>query len=254
MNVARAAVSSPPHAPLAALVAAVEARARAATTVAELVFSIANDAYGLLGFRQALVFDGEGASAKLMAVSGLARPTEDSPYLVWLRRTWPWLQARAAAAPGWVAMPSEAEGAPAGLLDGWREWWPAGVFALPLARRSGEGLGWVVFLLDQPPAEAQVRALAQLGQSWGYCWEMLAGKPRPSLKGRWHKLGRTPRRLLWLALLAVLFIPVRQTALAPAEVIALDAETVAAPLEGVVPDRPNPVTQSEMEAGSIELF
>ena len=28
----------------------------------------------------------------------------------------------------------------------------------------------------------------------------------------------------------------------------------AAPLEGVVPDRPNPVTQSEMEAGSIELF
>ena len=28
----------------------------------------------------------------------------------------------------------------------------------------------------------------------------------------------------------------------------------AAPLEGVVPERPNPVTQSEMEAGSIELF
>ena len=28
----------------------------------------------------------------------------------------------------------------------------------------------------------------------------------------------------------------------------------AAPLEGVVPDRPNPVTQSEMVAGSIELF
>ena len=28
----------------------------------------------------------------------------------------------------------------------------------------------------------------------------------------------------------------------------------AAPLEGVVHDRPNPVTQSEMEAGSIELF
>ena len=28
----------------------------------------------------------------------------------------------------------------------------------------------------------------------------------------------------------------------------------AAPLDGVVPDRPNPVTQSEMEAGSIELF
>lgn len=217
------------------MVAAVEARARAANTVAELGFSIANEAYGLMGFRQALVFEGDGASARLTAVSGLARPTEDSPYLVWLRRTWPWLQARAAAAPGWLPMPSEeqgAQGAPEGVLDGWREWWPAGVFTMPLTRRSGEGLGWVLFLLDQPPAEVQMRALAQLGQTWGYCWEMLAGKPRKSLTGRW--LGRTQRRVLWLVALAALFIPVRQTALAPAEVIALEAETVAAPLEGVV--------------------
>ena len=28
----------------------------------------------------------------------------------------------------------------------------------------------------------------------------------------------------------------------------------SAPLEEMVPDRPNPVTQSEMEAGSIDLF
>lgn len=90
----------------------------------------------------------------------------------------------------------------------------------------------MVFLLDQPPAEAQARALAQLGQSWGYCWEMLAGRARKPLAARW--LGRTPRRLLWLALLGVLCLPVRQTALAPAEVIALDAEAVAAPLDGVM--------------------
>ena len=28
----------------------------------------------------------------------------------------------------------------------------------------------------------------------------------------------------------------------------------AAPLDGMVPERPNPVTQSEMDAGSVELF
>jgi hypothetical protein len=217
---------------LISIVVAMEARARSATTVAELGFSIANDAYEFLRFRQALVFEGDGASARPMAVSGLARPTEDSPYLVWLRRTWPWLHARAVAAPGWLPMPSDAVGVPEGVLEGWREWWPAGVFALPLARRSGERLGWVLFLLDRPPADAPAYALAQLGQTWSYCWEMLAGKPRQPLVGRW--LGRTQRRLLWLAALAVLFIPVRQTALAPAEVIALEAETVAAPLEGVV--------------------
>ncbi|WP_313076857.1 hypothetical protein [Melaminivora sp.] len=33
-----------------------------------------------------------------------------------------------------------------------------------------------------------------------------------------------------------------------------DDEEEAAPMEDVAPDRPNPVTQSEMQAGSVELF
>jgi len=91
---------------LAALIAALEERARAATTVAELGFSIANDSYSLLGYRQALVFEGAGAQSRLLTVSGLARPTEDSPYLVWLRRIWPWLQTQLEAAPGWYVPPA----------------------------------------------------------------------------------------------------------------------------------------------------
>ncbi len=219
---------------LHAMVAALEARARAANTPAELWFSMANDAHQLLGFRQALVLEGDGASAVLMVVSGLAKPVEDSPYLVWLRRTWPWVHARAVAAPGWQTMPDGSSDAPSDLLDGWREWWSTGVFVLPLDRRSGERLGWVIFLLDHPLSQAQVHALAQVAQTWGYCWEMLAGKRKPSLGERWRKLGAVQRRLVWLAAAAVLLVPVRQTALAPAEVIALDAEAIAAPLEGVV--------------------
>lgn len=70
-------------------IARLEARARAANNVAEFSFSIANDAYSLLGFRQALVFDGGAKKAASCLIPGLARPTEDSPYLVRLRRTWP---------------------------------------------------------------------------------------------------------------------------------------------------------------------
>ena len=40
-----------------------------------------------------------------------------------------------------------------------------------------------------------------------------------------------------------------------AETMGDDEEGVeSAPFEEMVPDRPNPVTQSEMEAGSIDLF
>lgn len=39
-----------------------------------------------------------------------------------------------------------------------------------------------------------------------------------------------------------------------AEAMGAEDGEVAASLEGVAPERPNPVTQSEMDAGSVELF
>ncbi len=232
------------------LIATIEARARAANSVAELGFSMANDCYELLGFRQALVFAGDGADAALLTVSGLARPPEDSPYLVWLKRAWPWLQRQWAGQPGWLVMPPESPALPPGLLDGWHEWWPQGAFALELRCRTGETLGWLCFLLDQPPTGEQAQALQHLSQTWSYCWEMLAGKPRPSLRTRWQQVTRSRRRWLLLALLLLLLVPVRQTALAPAEVIALDARAVSAPLDGVIKTihvRPN----SAIKAGQL---
>ncbi|MEG1766952.1 MAG: HlyD family efflux transporter periplasmic adaptor subunit [Comamonas sp.] len=237
----------------AAVVARLEARARAAHSPAELAFSIANDSFGLLGFRQAFVLAGSGAQARLQALSGLALPSEDSPYLIWLRRNWPWMQQRLADQAGWLPSRAAADGdtqpaadIPAEVLDGWREWWPLGLQALPLRRRDGVILGWVGFLLEQPPTPVQMQALAHLAVHWGYCWEMLGGKPRRSLGQRWQALGRK-RHAVWLAVLLLCLIPIRQSALAPAEIVALDATTVSAPLDGVVKTlhvRPNQPVQA----------
>lgn len=223
-------------APEAQLLPALEARARAAGNLAELGFSIANDSYRLLPFRQALVFSGSGDDSRLLCVSGLAKLSEESPYLVWLRRTWSRLQRRIGAGAAWLSRTDLAaqDDVEAELLDGWTEWWPEGLYALPLARRDGEQLGWVCFLLDQPPTEAQHQAFSRLLQSWGYCWEMLAGKPRRGLRKRWQGLGRTRQRLLLLGLLVLPLLPVRQSYLAPAEVVPLEATVVAAPMDGVV--------------------
>ena len=39
-----------------------------------------------------------------------------------------------------------------------------------------------------------------------------------------------------------------------AETMERDEDELEAPIEPMVPERPNPVTQSEMDVGSIELF
>ena len=232
----------------AAWVAQLEARARAANTPAELAFSIANDSQGLLGFRQAFIMAGNGRQARLLTLSGLALPSEDSPYLIWLRRCWPWVQQRLGSEAGWLASPAaaplpvreegepvapQAEAASPEVVDGWAEWWPEGLYALPLKRRDGTVLAWAVFLLEQEPSALHKQALAHLAAQWGYSWEMLGGKPRLSLRQRWRALGRK-RHLAWIALLLLCALPVRQSALAPAEIVALDATTIASPLDGVV--------------------
>lgn len=217
---------------LSALVADLEARARAAESVAELAFSMANDCFAALPFRQALVFDAAGS---VLAVSGLAKPGEDSPYLLWLKRVWPWLGEHLPESGGWFTPAAEVlADAPVDVRQGWGEWWPAGIFVLPLARRSGARLGWLCFLLDAPPAEPVAQLLAWVSQTWAYCWEMLAGKPRLSLKQRWQALGRKKQRLILAGLVLFFLLPVRQTALAPAEIIPVDAMAITAALDGVV--------------------
>ena len=219
------------HPSLSAFATHLEARARAAESVAELGFSIANDAHAALRFRQALVIDAKGA---VLTVSGLAQLAEDSPYLIWLQRAWPWLAERLPEG-GWYA-PSgpELDAAPLDIADGWREWWPAGVQVVPLARRAGAPLGWAVFLFDQPLVPELTALLGQLAQTWSYCWEMLAGKPNRGLGARWRGLSALQRGSLVGVLLLVFLLPVRQSALAPAEIVPTDAMAITAALDGVV--------------------
>lgn len=235
----------------AASVPALEARARAALNLAELCFSMANDSYGLLGFRQALVFTGSGTDSRLQTVSGLAKLAEDSPYLLWLKRVWPGLQQRFAGKPAWCTL-KQLEDAPQEWREGWQEWWPEGVYALPLLRRDGQVLGWVCFLLDQPPSDALHQAVLHLSRTWSYCWEMLAGRPRRGLRSRWRAMGRIKRALLLCIVLVLPLIPVRQSVLAPAEVVALEATLVSSPMDGVIKTlhvRPN----EEVRAGQLLL-
>lgn len=89
---------------LTAFATDLEARARAAESLAELGFTIANDAHAALHFRQALVL---AAPDTVLTVSGLAQLSEDSPYLLWLGRAWPWVAAQLPAEGGWFAPPAE---------------------------------------------------------------------------------------------------------------------------------------------------
>ncbi|MDL9999409.1 HlyD family efflux transporter periplasmic adaptor subunit [Variovorax sp. J22P240] len=219
----------PPAAQLLLSLNALRDRALAAPSLDALAFSMANDLYPLLHYRQALVMAQHGDRLELLCVSGLARPSEDSPYLVWLRRASRWLATQLRDdKPRWLTR--HAVDPPADIAEGWAEWWPAGLWCIPLNDREGKRLGVLLYLLDQPPSERFQPMLQGVWQTWAHCWAAFDARRRLP---RWRP-SRRHALVVLVVLAALMLLPVRQTVLAPAEVVSLNAQVISSPIDGVI--------------------
>jgi multidrug resistance efflux pump len=204
-------------------------RAISVGNVRELAFVVANETFQLLPYRQAFVWAvGASGQPQLHTVSGLANLAEDSPLTLWLRK----LGKQIAQKVGRDGEYLQIADVPASAAAGWQEWLPE--FLLCFALRDREGLvrAYVAFALEDAPAEQTAVQLASLVDSYGVSWGALAPKARA--RRRVVQMGRFAVWVLAVAAVLALFVPVRMSVLAPAEVIALEAIAVAAPMDGVI--------------------
>ncbi|HEY3600043.1 MAG TPA: HlyD family efflux transporter periplasmic adaptor subunit [Paraburkholderia sp.] len=224
-------------APLLLFLDALRERAMSADSINALAFTMANDLHAVLPFRQALVFADHGKRCVLVCASGLAMPTEDSPYLVWLSRVSTWVAGQIhTPEPRWIAR--DAVELTPDLADGWAEWWPKGVWCVSVHAPNGKRQALLLVLLDEPPTENFAGVLRGVVNTWGYCWWALS---RRSIRFGWRP---TRRQLLGICAAAalLLLVPVRQTVLAPAEIVSSDARIISSPIDGVIASlavRPN---------------
>lgn len=204
-------------------------RAMAARTVPEWAFTLTNETLSLLPYRQAALFlcDAKGRLV-LHTASGLTTISEDSPYSVWLTRL----------ASSWTdpapSLSLSLANAPAELAEGWGEWLPEHLVVCRLSDPEGRHLGSACYARDEAFTEAELQALEHLHAQHGYCLWALQRQARGALLGLRQMAARAKFSWVVLAAVAVLAVPIRQTALAPAEVTALNARAIAAPQEGVI--------------------
>ena len=223
VNEARAAA---PQA-LAALLQ-LEKHALAAPTPAALGFVVANETQSLVAYRQAAVF-GPAANGqyRMMTASGLVSVTEDSPFAVWLNR----FAQKFPKETGCHRL--NFSEAPREFSEGWQEWLPDHLLVATLHGAGGQVAGLVMYAREAPWQDAELSLLDRLHLAYGYCLSSLSRQQR-NLAVKIGQILRGRAKWVWLALLAALFIPVRLSALAPAEVVALNAMAVAAPQDGVI--------------------
>ncbi|AIU87185.1 efflux RND transporter periplasmic adaptor subunit [Pectobacterium odoriferum] len=201
-----------------------ERQARAANSTEELAYCIVNDSQPLFSFRHAaLVING-----KVRAVTGVTQPAPHAPFIAFVERACTQLSSvdEKALAQCRVIQASQ-------LDEQSRKDWqalsaPEALWS-PLNDRQGNPFGAIWYAREQPWQSTDQVLAEQLSGAFSHAW--LALEPQTP---RWRRRARWKIVVPALLLLACMFIPVRQSVLAPAEVIPHQGRVVAAPLDGVI--------------------
>lgn len=202
------------------------ARARDAER-AELPFVMVNETVRAIAYDQAVLWDARGG--RIVGVSGASRIETGSPYVLMLARLHRLVTGTGKAdkvhlIDGEIAKQAQAGEQP--MLAPYLLWWPLRlrgrtVAVLMLGRRTP----WLE--AEQPLLDALCGSYAQ---AWGLAGARLAAA-RPAGARRLRDLAIGVALAI---LLALSFLPVRSSVIAPAEVVAQEPAFVRAPFAGIV--------------------
>ncbi|MEO5345887.1 MAG: HlyD family efflux transporter periplasmic adaptor subunit [Magnetococcus sp. YQC-9] len=210
-------------------------RAFAAESEAALGFLMVNETHLMTPYRQAVLWrHADKGSGAVQSVSGAPDPNARAPYIVWLTRILNDKRWQEQTAPvGMTATDLTGEDA-----KEWEQWLPTQAIWVPLITGSGRRMGGLLLVKSVPWTDPEIKLLAKLADGYANAWELIlerAHGPGWSLTGVFNTLHSSRVRLLaFMALLLLFFLPVRQSVLAPATVVALDPAAIRAPLDGVV--------------------
>jgi hypothetical protein len=206
-----------------------EQAARLAETRREAGYLVVNETRALAPYAQAALLAGcEPGTLRAEALSSLDDVDRTAPYVNWLEKLARQVDQDPQAAKPHVLL---APALPAALQRDWAELSPPQLLWLPLQGAQRQRWGVLVLARETPWAEHEVALLSHLAGSYGSTLAALAPRPRMHWRAKRVRFGLMAALA---AMVAALFMPVRLSVLAPAEVSARNAFAVTAPLDGVV--------------------
>ena len=209
-----------------------------AKTPEEFSYSVVNESLFLVSYRQAALWRMGENRGHIEAVSGLPFIEREAPYIQWLDGVFSYLSTKNYP----HITPLNQSDLPESLSQHWDDWLPKQALWLPLILPSqnpepekDEIMGGLFLARQEPWREPEKQLLTQLGITMVPVWWGLLVR-RKRWRRLWEKRPRLGKVLMVAILLATLALPVRQSVLAPAEIIALQPTIIRAPMDGVVDD------------------
>lgn len=218
----------------------------------ELEFMMVNQTFNLLPYRHCIYWEIDSAGVEIRAASGLVQVDPHGPYTLWLKNF------LAGQVRGLLAKSTQEEKAdlepesvpvatthlltaadcsPEDMRE-WAQW--VSPHALILAFRDEDGTvrGGLWMDRDKSFDQLEIALLEDLGDAYGHALLNFDKKDgRLSVKKAGRSLFRWTRmktRVVLLALLAVMCLPVRMSVTAPAEIVAREPYVVSIPFDGTL--------------------
>ncbi len=229
-----------------------ERDARNSASLEELTFLVVNESHRLLNYRQAILWRSTGPhTARIEAVSGLAKLERDAPYLQWLQRV---IESRLKTESCNGTANLTAADIDEVLRSDWSEWCPPSALWCPFRSPNGDLIGGLWLVREQPWGQTEQDLATGVAEAYAHAWIGLS--PRRRIESVTSRVPK-PALLLGLAavLIAVLMIPINQTVLAPVEVVAHTPWLATAPQDGVIKRfhvRPNQPVKTGQPLFSLE--
>lgn len=198
---------------------------RNADTAEALAYTLVNDTRGLIVFRQAALWRID--SSEVVAVSGLPVIDTNAPYIFWLKQVCKQLSQDTSG----EIRPLTAADLQGDVAEQWPQWLPSCALWLPVSAYGAMPQAGLLLGRETAWTEGELYLLEHVADTFGHAWAALA--PRPPF---WKQDWLTKKRLMigLATLFCLLWIPVRQTALAPASVIPAHPTILRAAIDGIV--------------------
>nr|VFJ45278.1 MAG: GAF domain-containing protein [Candidatus Kentron sp. FM]VFJ51509.1 MAG: GAF domain-containing protein [Candidatus Kentron sp. FM]VFK05890.1 MAG: GAF domain-containing protein [Candidatus Kentron sp. FM] len=218
-----------------------------------LSFLIVNDTHRLIRYDRALLWRIDArAKIHFQAASGISRIERNSPYIVWLKGIANFMAKGQRTAPQASEQPSEQpskqspkpqsvheQQLPPSLKRDWQRWLQGSQpLYIPLIVRDNAPIAGCWLERKQQWTDAEKELLQHLMGQYALAFHSLQLETQGSpwaIDSLWRRVqARRVRYGLLFALCCLLFLPVRISVLAKAEITPIDPIIVTAPMDGVV--------------------
>ncbi len=228
-----------------------ESMARAATSAEALQFMIANETRRLVPYRQAYLFISEHPikrDCKLVTASSIAVIESNAPFAHWLEKVVDKIfTSETISSQRLIDLAS----CPEELKEGWNEFSLPFVLWTPMKLPDGTFIGGMWMSRETPWKENELPLLKRLGETYGHAHVAITSK---------RTLYHRPTSVTLAAWVIVVFLlmvfikPVKLSALAPAEIIAIEPTVVSSTMDGVISDIKFSPNSRVMEGETLFIY